>query len=79
MPIGHQAKPSNHGHAPDESQKVAKGDHDVGIVGPGLLDHAAKLGVAVGADHREDARGDPHRQRHVDTSGVLQQGGGGAH
>ena len=34
---------------PDESEEVPEGDHDVGVVRSGLLDHAAKLSVAVGS------------------------------
>ena len=34
---------------PDESQEVAECDHDVGVVSPALLDHAAQLSVAVGS------------------------------
>ena len=42
-----------HDHAldpqPDEGGEGTEGDVDVGVVGAGLLDHAAKLRVAVGA------------------------------
>ncbi len=40
---GLRARPDNDALDPqtDEGQKLAKGHHDVGVVGSGLLDHAA--------------------------------------
>ena len=56
---------------PDECEEVPEGDHDVGVVSPGLLNHAAQLRVAVRPHHGEDSGEDPDHQRHVDRPGVL--------
>jgi len=67
-----RARPDNDAFDPqtDEGQELAEGDHDVGIVGARLLDHAAKLGIAVSADHGEHAADDPDHECHVDRSGA---------
>ena len=39
---------------------------DVGVVRAGLLDHAAQLGVAVGAEHGEHPAHGPDDQGQVD-------------
>ena len=57
---------------PDEGHKVPKGDHDVSVVGASLLYHAAQLGIAVGANHGEDAGEDPHCKGHVDAAHLQQ-------
>ena len=54
------------GPQPHEPHEGAKGVHDVGVVGARLLDHAAQLGIAVGAHHGEDAGEDPDDEGHVD-------------
>lgn len=71
---GLRARPHDHALDPqtDESEERAERRHDVGIVGARLRDHAAQFGVAVGAGHREDARRQPHQQRHVDAARVDQ-------
>ena len=51
---------------PDERRQGPEGDVDVGVVGAGLLDHAAQLGVAVGAEHGENPAHAPDDQREVD-------------
>ena len=61
---------------PDEGEERPEGEVDVGVVRAGLLDHAAELGVAVGADHGEDAAGHPDHQAHVDAARALEHAGG---
>ena len=65
---GLRARPDNDALHPqaDESQEPAEGDHDVGIVGAGFLDHTAQLGITVGANHGEDAADEPNGEGHVD-------------
>ena len=60
----------------DEGEERPEGEVDVGVVRAGLLDHAAELGVAVGADHGEDAAGHPDHQAHVDAARALEHAGG---
>ena len=70
---GHGAGPDDHGlHVePHEGEEAPECLHDVGVVPARLPDHAAQLGVAVGADHGEDARREPHRERHPHRARVL--------
>ena len=70
---GHSARPDDHGlHVePHEGQEAPECLHDVSVISARLPDHAAQLCVAVGAHHREDARGEPHRQSHPHGASVL--------
>ena len=58
---GDRARPDNQTFGPqtNEPDEGAEGVEDVGVVAAGLLDHAAQLGVAVGAHHGEEAASEP--------------------
>jgi len=43
---------------------------DVGVICAGLLDHAAELGVTVGAEHGENAAHGPDDQGKIDRTGT---------
>ncbi len=51
------AGPDNQALGPetDEADERSEGVEDVGVVASGLLDHAAKLGITVSANHGEKA------------------------
>ena len=55
---------------PDEGRQRSEGHVDVGVIGTGLLDHAAELGVAVSAEHGENAAHGPDDQGKIDRTGT---------
>ena len=45
---------------------------DVGVICAGLLDHAAELGVTVGAEHGENAAHGPDDQGKINGTGTRE-------
>ena len=57
---------------PDEANEGTEGIQYVGVVAARFADEQPQLGVAVGANHAEDAGQNPNHEGHVDAPRLLE-------